>query len=443
MAQLDASLILAGRPLDVVGAMRQGNAAAMETNALRQQNQLANVYQTQGAGLLAGDQGALNALARVDPAAAFSMRGAQQDFQMNARKMEILNAEEKRAIAQAAAQMDAAQKEAAIAEIEGAVKMGLAIQSPEQWDAMMAQNAPELVGQFANRQALAQKYMTMAEALKASAPAERPAPMTDQGKAAFDAQNGYITPEQANAPAPTADNQTERDIALLGEVGIPRDQAIRITQLYTVARDPQTGEQVLLDKSTGRPVDGQALAQPAQAAPTAVQQPQPAANLSFGPQFEAGPNVFGMEGFAKGMANTLTDVIPGIGTAFPEEMRTESDFRVLREQLVNDVASAYDRQPPSWLLQNIQELAPTPGKITEGPDQAIAKLSSLGRALQQEMALIDQQLGMRMTPDRRQPLEARRAGLEMAISRISIAAKSLKPQSGANKTSSGVTWSIE
>lgn len=421
MAQLDASLILAGRPLDVVGAMRQGNAAAMETNALRQQNQLANVYQTQGAGLLAGDQGALNALAGVDPAAAFNMRGAQQDYAMNARKMEILNAEEKRAIAQAAAQMDAAQKEAAIAEIEGAVKMGLAIQSPEQWDAMMAQNAPELVGQFANRQALAQKYMTMAEALKAS-----------QGPAA-------------------ADNQTERDIALLGEVGIPRDQAIRITQLYTVARDPQTGEQVLLDKSTGRPVDGQALAQPAQAAPqpapqaapTAGEQPQPAANLTFGPQFEAGPNVFGMEGFAKGVANTLTDVIPGIGTAFPEEMRTESDFRVLREQLVNDVASAYDRQPPSWLLQNIQELAPTPGKVTEGPDQAVAKLSSLGRALQQEMALIDQQLGMRMTPDRRQPLEARRAGLEMAISRISIAAKSLKPQSGANKTSSGVTWSIE
>lgn len=418
---LDPSIILRGQPLDVVGAMRQGNAAAMETNALRQQNQLANVYQTQGAGLLAGDQGALNALAGVDPAAAFNMRGAQQDFQMNARKMEILNAEEKRAIADAAAQMDAAQKEAAIAQIEDAVKMGLAIQSPEQWDAMMAQNAPDLVGQFGNRQALAQKYMTMAEALKAS-----------QGPS-------------------TADNQTERDIALLGEVGIPRDQAIRITQLYTVARDPQTGEQVLLDKSTGRPVDGQALAQPAQAAPqpapqaapTAVEQPQPAANLTFGPQFEAGPNVFGMEGFAKGVANTLTDVIPGIGTAFPEEMRTESDFRVLREQLVNDVASAYDRQPPSWLLQNIQELAPTPGKVTEGPDQAVAKLSSLGRALQQEMALIDQQLGMRMTPDRRQPLEARRAGLEMAIGRISSAAKSLKPQSGANKTSSGVTWSIE
>ena len=170
MAQLDASLILAGRPLDVVGAMRQGNAAAMETNQIQQQNALANVYQTQGAGLLAGDQGAFNALAGIAPDQAFNMRGAQQDFAMNNRKMELLNAEEKRQIAAAAAQMDAAQKEATIAEIEGAVKMGLAIKSPEQWDAMMAQNAPELVGQFGNRQALAMKYMSMAEALKASTP---------------------------------------------------------------------------------------------------------------------------------------------------------------------------------------------------------------------------------------------------------------------------------
>lgn len=165
---LDPSIILRGQPLDVVGAMRQGNAAAMETNALRQQNQLANVYQTQGAAIMRGDQNALAGVAALDPGLAQGFQMNSQTMAQNTRKMEILNAEEKRAIADAAAQMDAAQKEAAIAEIEGAVKMGLAIQSPEQWDSMMAQNAPELVGQFGNRQALAQKYMTMAEALKAS-----------------------------------------------------------------------------------------------------------------------------------------------------------------------------------------------------------------------------------------------------------------------------------
>lgn len=158
---LDPSIILRGQPLDVVGAMRQGNAAAMETNALRQNNQLADVYRTQGAGLLAGDQGALNALAGVDPAAAFSMRGAQQDFQMNARKMEILNAEEKRAIADAAAQMDAAQKEAAIAQTRQSVFQMIAAPTPEAFDQMaQAAGKQELVGQFENRKMLGAQYIT-------------------------------------------------------------------------------------------------------------------------------------------------------------------------------------------------------------------------------------------------------------------------------------------
>lgn len=189
---LDPSIILRGQPLDVVGAMRQGNAAAMETNALRQQNQLADVYRTQGAGLLAGDQGALNALAGVDPAAAFNMRGAQQDFAMNNRKMEILNAEEKRAIADAAAQMTAAEKAAAAAQIEDAVKMGLAIQTPEQWDQMMAQQAPELVGQFGNREALAMKYMSMAEILKRNEGPEW-MPATPEQAAQYGASGGQIS----------------------------------------------------------------------------------------------------------------------------------------------------------------------------------------------------------------------------------------------------------
>lgn len=169
---MDASIILAGRPLDVVGAMRQGNAAAMETNALRQQNQLTNLYQTQGAGILAGNQQSLNALAGIDPAAALNVRGVQQDMQATQQRMDMLSRDEQRQIEAFKAQNGAAEAAAAAAKIEDAVKMGLAIQTPQQWDAMMAQNAPELVGQFENRQAFAQKYMTMAEALKASQPAQ-------------------------------------------------------------------------------------------------------------------------------------------------------------------------------------------------------------------------------------------------------------------------------
>jgi hypothetical protein len=73
---LDPSIILSGRGVDVAGAMSAGNALATQTNALRQQNALTDLYKTQGAGLVAGDQGAVNALAAIDPNAALGIKDA-------------------------------------------------------------------------------------------------------------------------------------------------------------------------------------------------------------------------------------------------------------------------------------------------------------------------------------------------------------------------------
>lgn len=158
---LDPSIILRGQPLDVVGAMRQGNAAAMETNALRQQNQLADVYRTQGAGIMRGDQNALAGLAAIDPGLAQGFQMNSQTMAQNTRTMEILNAEEKRAIADAAAQMDAAQKEAALAQARQEVFQIIAAPTPELFDQMVTQaGKPELVGQFENRKMLGAQYIT-------------------------------------------------------------------------------------------------------------------------------------------------------------------------------------------------------------------------------------------------------------------------------------------
>ena len=73
---LDPSIILSGRGVDVGGAMSAGNALATQTNALRRDNQLADLYQTQGAGLVAGDPNAVNALAAIDPTAALGIKDA-------------------------------------------------------------------------------------------------------------------------------------------------------------------------------------------------------------------------------------------------------------------------------------------------------------------------------------------------------------------------------
>ena len=129
---MDARIILAGQPVDLVGAMRQGNAAAIETNALRQNNQLTDLYRQQGAGLLAGDQGAMNALAGVDPGLAMGMRADQQTFAQNARKMEIteenlkMSYDTARQQAAEAARGMAAEERAAQAETLGRILTGAA-----------------------------------------------------------------------------------------------------------------------------------------------------------------------------------------------------------------------------------------------------------------------------------------------------------------------------
>lgn len=173
---LNPSIILAGQPIDIVGSMSRGNELAAQTNQLQDQNALRQVYKTQGAGLLSGNQSSLNALAAVDPGQAMQLQAGQLDMSATRQRMDMLTREEQRQLEAAKASMSAAEAAAAAAQIEDAVKMGLAIQDPAQWDAVMAQQAPELVGQFANRQAFAMKYMTMAEALKANAAPEPMSP---------------------------------------------------------------------------------------------------------------------------------------------------------------------------------------------------------------------------------------------------------------------------
>lgn len=108
---MDARIILGVQPIDVVGAMRQGNSAAVETNAIRQQNALADLYRTQGQGLMRGNPQSLNALARLDPVQAQNMSISQQE-------LDIKYAEAKRQAAEAARTLDDQQRQAQAAELD-------------------------------------------------------------------------------------------------------------------------------------------------------------------------------------------------------------------------------------------------------------------------------------------------------------------------------------
>lgn len=71
---LRPDIILAGQTPDIIGTLARSTQAAAQRNELTRQNALSDLYRTQGAGIAAGDPGAVNALAGYDPYAAMQVQ---------------------------------------------------------------------------------------------------------------------------------------------------------------------------------------------------------------------------------------------------------------------------------------------------------------------------------------------------------------------------------
>lgn len=192
MSQMNPSIILAGQPVNALAAIREGNQTAAMTNAVQRENALAQLYRTQGAGIAQGDRGALNALAGIDPTAAMAADAARMDREsvslgMDAtrQRMRILDAQEARTIADRVAAMDAAEKAANAQQLEMGIKMISGAQTPQEWDALAQQYAPNLVGQFAQKDALVRRFMDMKDIVEMDAgPKQTPAMQTLEQRAA-------------------------------------------------------------------------------------------------------------------------------------------------------------------------------------------------------------------------------------------------------------------
>lgn len=255
---LNPSIILSGQQADILGAMQQGNALAHQVNQQRQQNALRGFLGDNAEALMQGDQNALAQYARLDPTAAFDMMGRQQDrawrqderqYQRSrdarqdqrAAKLDARGDQEwQMKIQQHAAQLSAAEREAQAKQIEDAVKVGLAAQSPQEWDALVQSvGAPDLVGQFENRQALANRYMEVSAILKGQAPE----PMSGPGKVYADIQRGLL-PEGT----PLRGEGTTVKVDMGG--GAPG--LGKLSTDYGYVMDPSTGQPVI-DPQTGLP----------------------------------------------------------------------------------------------------------------------------------------------------------------------------------------------
>lgn len=208
--------------------------------------------------------------------------------------------------------------------------------------------------------------------------------------------------------------EADREIARLESINMSREEAIKLKEgVYKVITDPVTKESILFDVQTRRVVRPMEEPQQQPAQPPAA---QPQDGLTFGDQFQNAGQAFGLGGAARGAANTLADATLGI-TPFPETRQAQSDFAVFGEGLVNSFASAYGRQPPSWLLKNIEKLTPEPG-VLEGPGAAQDKLRSLARELESRRTAIERSASRRLDPTTRTDLEGQVAGIDATLAQI-------------------------
>lgn len=179
MAELNPSIILQGQGVNLLGAMEAGMGLAARKNEMQREREYQNFLAANGAGIMQGDQGALNQLAGFDPKTALGLQstrlGMEQTRQSMSESSEVMQMrrdQARRESEQYAAGLSKEQAAAEAAKIERGVAAGMAAKSPQEWDATMnGLGLTDLVGQFDQREGIAYSYMGVADALKAATPA--------------------------------------------------------------------------------------------------------------------------------------------------------------------------------------------------------------------------------------------------------------------------------
>lgn len=245
---------------------------------------------------------------------------------------------------------------------------------------------------------------------------------------------------------PAAEQRIQRQMEYLLQTGAAKDpvearqMAIAITDnLVRVVVDPLTKEGQLVNVATGQVMHtfeypgGPGYQAPAPSAGAPAMSQDEIAGIFEGERVPDANAAFGLPGAVTGLVNMATDSA-GFGLYDPGTRTVQDRFSILREGLLSDIADAYQRQPPSWLLKNIRDLTPAAGSVFEGPESAQSKLRELRRNLAIEHDRTVKSLGMRVDPKTSQELQMRKVGLETSMAKIDDA---LRMFGGAQQPAGG------
>jgi len=175
---------------------------------------------------------------------------------------------------------------------------------------------------------------------------------------------------------------------------------------------------------------------PSQTAPAA------AGDVSGSSQFQNAPDAFGAGSVLRGATNKVADIISG-RVPFPATLEAQNDFAVFGEGLINAFASAYGRQPPSWLLRNIEQLTPRPGNIFEGPQQAQSKLRAIARELETRRTGLVRASQAVASPNAAADAAQQILGIDATLEQVYQALSGFNEGANTGRTSGGIQWSIE
>lgn len=230
---LNPNIILAGRPVDVVGAMDAGAIAGQRAREFQNANALSGFMRERGDAVLRNDADAVSALAQMGTEGLQMAQGVQGNaLNMEATRLEMdqtrqsmslarkqdarLDRAEEMKIAEYAQSIGAEKAAQEAEQIKQAVSGGLAAQTPEQWDAFVGSMAPDLVGQFEKREMIAQQYLSVADALERNA-----APDTTFDPDRFRVVGSTLFDLNAEGgPAPVGEGQTQEEV-IYGPDGKP------------------------------------------------------------------------------------------------------------------------------------------------------------------------------------------------------------------------------
>lgn len=194
--QMDSRLPLMGQGIDVIGNMARGQQAAQFANDARHQNAFRAMLQEQGPGIMQGDGNALSSYARFDPIAALGVQQTRQNMSHADERMQMARTAAARQAAAWAQQQDAATLASTREQVERGLAMATQAQTPEQWDAIFTDLAPQYVGQFDNRQMIFAGAMGLRDALEmAQAPSAGFRPATQEEAAQYGAAGGQFGPD--------------------------------------------------------------------------------------------------------------------------------------------------------------------------------------------------------------------------------------------------------